>query len=145
MRSFLATIIVSQVLGLGLARAHGDSHPAPKTPPVTTDSVCSKFDKDVCAHVHFLTEVNSSEEAEFIFHVENDADIEVSHLVLDLWMEMGDGHGHSSAPVEVELSSFNHFKVKNAWFVMPGQWYIRSSFILGGVYYQLNIPVSVKE
>ncbi len=38
-----------------------------------------------------------------------------------LWMKMDGGHEHGSDKVEIEKKK-DHFKVKNVWFVMVGNW-----------------------
>ncbi len=149
MKNLFAITLISFLVGIsftGSAFAHEGGHPAPSpSAPGTSDSICSPEDPDVCAHVHFLSPVNTSQEASLIFHVENEPGLEVKDLKLDVWMDMGNGHGHSSAPVDFVVDSFNHYKVTNIWFVMPGQWFVRSSFTLGGNSFQINIPVLVQE
>lgn len=130
----------------GPAFAHNESHPAPQPggPQLTTpDEVCSTQLADLCAHVHFVKTPDSIEESAFIFHVETPNSEDIENLTLDLWMEMGSGHGHGSAPVVLEKVAKNKFKVSNAWFVMMGAWQIRSSFSINQISYKIIIPVNI--
>lgn len=126
--------------------AHNQNHPVPQpgSPQLTTpDEVCSTQLADLCAHVHFAKTPDSLTESSFIFHVETPNAEDIENLTLDLWMEMGSGHGHGSAPVVFEKVAKNKFKVTNAWFVMMGAWQIRSSFSINQNPYKIIIPVNI--
>lgn len=87
--------------------------------------------------------LNSRDEGRFIAHVETPAEALVTDLKVDLWMDMGGGHGHGSGPVTLKDGGSNHYAVTNAWFVMAGPWLVRLDFIFERRPYHLEIPVDV--
>lgn len=110
-----------------------------------TENVCSVDDAQVCAHLRFDSELNSTDEGKFVAHVLVPDNSQVNNFKLDLWMEMGH-HGHGSAPVEIlAMDEVNHYAISNAWFVMMGQWLVRVDFDYNGKSYHLEIPVNIKK
>jgi len=110
-----------------------------------TPDVCVEGAVKVCAHLGFEQKLNSSTEGQFKAHVMAANGAEVQNFKLDLWMEMGPGHGHGSSPVDVAPLARNMFKITNAWFVMPGEWQVRLFFTLDGQAYKIVIPVQIEE
>ncbi len=110
-----------------------------------TENVCVQGNVKVCAHLKFLSKIDSSNEGQFMAHILAPGNQEVQNLKIDLWMDMGAGHGHGSAPVDVQSLGKNKFKVTNAWFVMMGQWLVRLNFTIGQDAYEIHIPVNVNE
>jgi hypothetical protein len=110
-----------------------------------TPSVCSKDNASVCAHLGLPKTLNSHDEGRFMAHVETPQDAAVSNMKIDLWMDMGGGHGHSSSPVDIKDAGYNHFMVTNAWFVMEGTWLVRMDFDFEGAHYHLEVPVTVAQ
>ena len=113
----------------------------------STKEFCAENSKTTCAHAHFHEYPNTTEESEFVVHVEPTDDSQIiTDINVTLWMDMGEGHGHGSAPVEISPSDEeNHFNVQNAWFPMMGEWQIIVSFIDNGVLQTIKIPVQIKE
>ena len=111
-----------------------------------SENICSEKNASVCAHLKFLSSINTSDEGSFIVHVMTTNDSAISNLKVDLWMDMGSGHGHGSAPVNIATTDeVNHYLITNAWFVMPGTWFVRVSFDYNNEPISLNFPVQVQE
>ncbi len=108
-------------------------------------NVCSSVRQNICAHLGFEKPLNSKSEGEFMAHVTIPRNPEIQNFKLDLWMDMGGGHGHGSAPVDIKDLGANRFEISNAWFVMPGTWLVRMDFDFEGSHYRLEIPVLIKD
>jgi len=112
-----------------------------------SEELCSSLNPAVCAHLGFLTPLNSTSEGEFMVHVTDPTPVQ--NLEVELWMEMEGGHGHGSAPVEWKAVGSNRFHVTNVWFVMLGVWQVRVSFDRpsenGMQRHHLSFPVMIKE
>lgn len=107
--------------------------------------VCAANDNTVCAHVGYHWGLpTSTAEAKFVFHATPKTG-EISDLKIDLWMDMGGGHGHGSAPVVMAKMDANKYQISNAFFVMPGTWLVRADFNIGNEAFHLDIPVDVAE
>lgn len=141
-----AFIVLQLILVLFLANrvmAHGGGHQG-QTQAGQTPSVCTILNDKVCAHLFLLTELSPDVEGQFIVHVTpQDGEI-VKNLGVELWMNMGHGKGHGSAPVDLESLGDNKYKVTNAWFVMAGPWIVRLSFEIDQDYFEIEIPVTAK-
>lgn len=133
-KSFALTFLIIISTNLTQAQAHEHS-----------ETVCSSLRKDVCAHLGFEKPLAANVEAEFMAHVVTPGSQPISSFNLDLWMEMGGGHGHGSAPVEIHGGEKNLFKITNAWFVMMGQWMVRMDFDFEGAHHHIEIPVQIKN
>jgi hypothetical protein len=105
--------------------------------------VCADAAHLVCAQLQFLSVVNPSTEGRFIVKVTTPGNLLVQDFKLDLWMDMGNGHGHTSAPVDIQaLPAVNQFQIGNAWFVMQGTWLVRMDFDVQGQPQHIEIPVT---
>ncbi len=104
-----------------------------------SETVCSALDAKVCAHLGHMQK-KSNGEVQFVAHVELSA--QVSDMNVVLWMP---AMGHGSSPVKTELFAVNHYKVTQAYFIMPGQWEVRLTFAVNGVTHTLAIPVAVEQ
>ena len=114
---------------------------------IHTPDYCSIANIKSCAHLRFDKFPTTSEEGEFIVHITpaNPGTL-VTDLTVKLWMDMGNGHGHSSAPVEITpMDEANHFQVQNAWFVMRGTWNVIITYKEAGILQSLMIPLQIKE
>lgn len=115
------------------------------TEPNHSATICSLKQITTCAHLMYLTPIDSSNEGQFIVHVTTVDGSIATELKADLWMQMG-SHGHGSAPLNITtLNEPNHFKVTNAWFVMPGTWLVRLEFKIGTEIHSIEIPVTAIE
>ncbi len=108
-----------------------------------TPNYCSGASTQICAHLGYRAPFTTSEEGVFVVHILDQT--EVSNLQVSVWMDMGGGQGHGSAPVEVQALGDNHFQVQNAWFVMEGKWLVRITFDSNNQSHEISIPVLVKE
>ncbi len=109
-----------------------------------SETVCSVSNAAVCAHLGHFSTINTSVEGQFMAHVMTPENAEISDFSIDLWMDMGSGHSHGSAPLEWTRVDANKYQVKNAWFVMPGVWQVRLKFNLKGQAHSLIIRLPVK-
>jgi hypothetical protein len=110
-----------------------------------TKNYCSQAAQPVCAHLGYNGEFTSEAAGEFVFHVVSAGADRMKDLTIDLWMDMGDGHGHGSAPVTITQFGPGKYKVSDAWFVMPGQWLVRSTFTIDGVAHEIAIPLNIQR
>jgi hypothetical protein len=79
----------------------------------------------------------------FVWHMISADAKDIKDLKLDLWMDMGNGHGHGSAPLQWTQFGPGKFNVSNAYFLMQGAWQVRAQFSLRGQLHQLVIPVQI--
>ena len=112
---------------------------------IHTPNFCSSTKS--CAHLKFEKYPSTAEMSEFLIHVVPSVDSgKIENLTAKLWMEMGNGHGHGSAPLVVTLGEEeNHFNVTNGWFVMAGTWQVVLSFKENGIDQKIIIPLDIKE
>lgn len=135
--------IAAILLNLNTVFAHEDGDQT--TEPNHSATICSAKQITVCAHLKYLTAIDSSNEGQFIVHVMTVDGSIATDLSANLWMQMG-GHGHGSAPLNISATDeINHFNVTNAWFVMPGTWLVRLEFKIGTEVHNIEIPVEVTE
>lgn len=106
---------------------------------------CSSKNSQVCAVLEFTSPVNSYTEATFQVTFQLPAGQPPGDLKIRLWMDMGGGHGHGSAPVEIISENSGSVRVQNAWFVMMGQWLVQVNFVVAGTKHQIDFPVNVME
>lgn len=139
----LAALVLMSFFGLTAFAQSGNVIRAPKAGDKS--ALLCNDQKTVCAQLQFLVDLNSSEEASFLAAIETADNSPINNLKIDLWMSMGGGHGHGSAPVEMADDGVRRVKVTNAWFVMPGTWAIRLDFDVQGVHQHLEFPVSITE
>lgn len=114
---------------------------------IHSPNYCSSVLTKSCAHLKFEDYPTTTKEGEFIVHVlpEHSSTI-IKEIKVSLWMDMGNGNGHGSAPVEVlETEELNHFFVQNAWFVMKGNWLVRISYLENKIEQKIEIPLTIKE
>ncbi|MFN7729499.1 MAG: hypothetical protein ACK5P7_10120 [Bdellovibrio sp.] len=112
-----------------------------------TDEFCSQMTADLCVHIGYDKGPVSTEASQFMVHfTATTTDLAaLDHVALELWMDMGNGHGHGSAPVQIRRLNNDHFLATEAWFVMPGTWQVRINFTHNGVKDQIVIPMQVAE
>lgn len=134
MKLFLVAFVC--VFGL-ISFAQAEEHSA---------NVCASQNQNVCAHLgyHWGLPATSSE-GKFVFHAMTPNQSEISDLKIDLWMDMGNGHGHGSAPVALSKMGINKYVVSNAYFVMTGTWLVRADFKIGNDSFHLEFPVDVAQ
>ncbi|MBK7891132.1 MAG: FixH family protein [Bdellovibrionales bacterium] len=111
-----------------------------------TPQVCSATSADLCAHLGFKAEPNSTDATEFMLHFMPAASLdpkEIKNVTVTLWMDMG-GHGHGSSPVTITMLDYIRYTVSDAYFVMQGEWQVKVGFDYLGTAHEIVIPVEVK-
>lgn len=109
-----------------------------------TPDYCAVNNIDVCAHAGHMENFTSQGESKFVVHVSKSFGKAVEQMDVKLMMEMGNGHSHGTAPVQLTQFAPNKFKVDKAYFVMSGQWTIQLFFKIDGQIYNILIPVVIK-
>ncbi len=111
-----------------------------------SDTICAKEEPQLCLHVGFHSALNTEDPAEFMVHFTSPATMisEIGQLNVDLWMEMGGGHGHGAPPVTITKKAPGYYKVQDAYFMMSGTWIIQVKFDYKGQLLQINVPVAVQ-
>lgn len=107
-----------------------------------SENVCSSFNTQVCGHIGHMSGMRSDSEAQFVTHLEIPNEVQVSDLKVELWMPH---MGHGSSPVTITQFGVNKYKITEAYFIMPGAWEVRVSFILDGLQHKLHIPIEIAE
>jgi len=133
---FLFTTAIAMFLSLPLMATEQTNHSGVHTP-----NACLA-DKSVCAHLMFPKTPNSTDESQFIAHFLTQENVSLSQVHAILWM---DDMGHGSAPVEIIAKDNSHYLIKNAYFIMPGQWQVKLKFNANDVAQELIIPVLILE
>ncbi|RPJ66212.1 MAG: hypothetical protein EHM20_17545, partial [Alphaproteobacteria bacterium] len=64
-----------------------------------TPNYCSTVNTSNCAHLKFAKFPTSTEESKFIAHVLSASGEQIQNVKIKLWMDMGNGQGHGSAPL----------------------------------------------
>ncbi len=112
---------------------------------IHTPNYCSI--ENTCLHLKFTSAPTSRGENQFVIHFLPHVDSDkIEILAAKLWMDMGNGHGHGSAPLKLsKLDEANHFLVKNAYFVMMGPWKVVINYSVNGKNELIEVPVEVSE
>lgn len=110
-----------------------------------TPAVCAE-QTNLCFHLGFHDKAVVGEAAKFMLHflVDPTVGAEIRDVNVELWMDMGNGHGHGSSPVDLRQLDAVHYMVSNAYFVMEGEWTIKVSFTHNGKAYDLSVPYAVQ-
>ncbi len=139
MKLTLMTASVVMMLGICSLSARAFAH-ANHSP-----DICGTKVEGLCAHVGYPV-LNTQQAFELMVHFATGDGLDaklITNVTADLWMEMGNGQGHASAPVQVRQLSEDHFLVSEAYFPMAGEWLVRVNFAYAGTSQQLLIPVQV--
>lgn len=105
-----------------------------------SENVCSTADANVCAHLGFHSDLKSTEAGQFIVDIM--VQDQVENLQVTLWMP---DMGHGTSPVTLSDIGNSHWLVKDAWFVMPGNWVVKLDFVIAGTQHHIEIPVEIAE
>jgi nitrogen fixation protein FixH len=108
-----------------------------------TANYCSSTAPDICAHLGFEAEPNTTDEAQFMLDLapsKVDPAL-ITNVAVKLWM---DEMGHGSSPVTLAPFDEAHYEVTKAYFIMSGPWQVKVSFDYGGATHELVIPIDVK-
>lgn len=114
-----------------------------------TASYCSATAPDICAHLGYKDEPNTTDAASFMLHFTPAAAANVTLLTdvaVELSMEMmhnGQVMRHGSSPVTITPVDEVHFQVTDAYFLMSGTWDVVVTFKYDGVEHMLSIPMPV--
>lgn len=104
---------------------------------------CAKNEKPSCIQLTQENPFTSQSEGEFDLQILEPN--EIFDLEVILWMDMGGGHGHGTGPVEIQNLGSNRFHIRNAWFVMKGQWFIKLRFTSADRLQEISIPVAITQ
>lgn len=112
---------------------------------IHTPNYCSV--ENTCLHLRFDSAPTTRGENQFIIHFLPHIDTDkIENLTAKLWMDMGNGHGHGSAPLKLStMTEANHFLVTNAYFVMMGPWKVIINYSVNGKSEQVEVPLMIKE
>ncbi len=110
-----------------------------------SENFCSETDANVCAHIGYNEEFTAEKYYEFVLHSTAPNADKIENLSIELWMDMGNGHGHGSVPVQFSKFGPGLFKVTQVYFIMMGEWQIKVNFDLEGKNHQLIIPVQINK
>lgn len=146
MTKFFSIVITSILSGSIALACHGDEVDKGTTPQPgdKTKQYCLSDETSVCSFIWFQSHINSNTPGKFVVKVLG-ADINGADVKVDLWMDMGNGHGHGSAPVKMTEISQNTYQIEEAHFIMAGEWLVRVQFTLNGKLAKIEIPVYVSE
>lgn len=128
---FIFALLLSVV---GYAEDH--SH----TPPV-----CAADQEEVCLHLGIHGDLIANQEVKFMVHflVANEVAAKLSDLTVELWMDMGEGHGHGSSPVTITEKAPGKYVVTDAYFLMAGEWQVKVGYNFEGQHHEIIVPVII--
>ena len=111
-----------------------------------SETICSTQFSDVCLHLGIHQKLNTTDAGMFMVHFLLDPTqaANINNLTVELWMDMGNGHGHGSAPVKVTPNGPGKYLVTDAYFVMEGQWLVKVGFDYQGAHEVITVPVQVE-
>lgn len=111
-----------------------------------SDTICAKEEPQLCLHLGFHSELNTEDAAEFMVHFTSPAAMvnQIGQLNVEMWMDMGEGHGHGAPPVTLTKKAPGYYKVTDAYFMMAGTWIIQVKFDYNGKLVQINVPVTIQ-
>lgn len=111
-----------------------------------SETVCSANFSDVCLHLGIHQKLNTSDAGTFVVHflVDENQAANIQNLNVTLWMDMGGGHGHGSAPVKVTPKGPGKYLVTEAYFVMEGEWLVKIGFDYQGTRQEISIPLIIE-
>jgi len=124
-------------ININLVIAHEGGHHTP--------NICSVTNS--CAHLKFDEYPTSKSMSSFLIHIlPANPNSLIENLSAKLWMDMGNGHGHGSAPLVITNNEEeNHYDVTNGWFVMPGIWQVILKYKENGLDQQIILPIVINE
>jgi hypothetical protein len=136
-RFFALALLASVSMFANVPSASAHSH--------HTANYCSTTLPDVCAHLGFENEPNSTDEAQFMLDLApSKANLsKITKVAVALEMNMN-GMTHGSSPVTLTPVDAAHYEVTKAYFVMSGAWHVKVTFELNGAAGELSIPIDVK-
>jgi hypothetical protein len=133
----MKSLILAFVLAfVGFTTAQAEDHSA---------GVCVE-DTALCLHLGFHQKPVVNAESKFMVHflVQPDVAAQISNVAVELWMDMGNGHGHGSAPVEVKKMNETHYLASKAYFLMEGEWIVRVTFDYLGESKLIEVPYIIE-
>ena len=135
MKNFFSLVVVASFSMFATA-AYAHSH--------HTANYCSMTAPDVCAHLGFENEPNSTDEAQVMLDLApSKANLsKITDVGVALQMDMG-GMPHGSSPVTLAPVDAAHYEVTKAYFVMTGTWQVKVTFVYNGTPGELLIPIEV--
>lgn len=141
--TFLGILFTVSLVSIAQATNGIDRGTTPQ-PGDTTQSYCLTENQSICSYLLFQTEANTKTPAKFIVKVIG-SELRAGDVAVDLWMRMGNGHEHGSAPVKMTLLSGDSLLIEDAYFVMGGEWLVRVKLTIEGRLEIIEIPVRVSR
>lgn len=102
-------------------------------------------EKGICANLNFTDGISRKNDSSFSIEFlgpDKKALTLKKTPEIKLWMVMKSGHGHGSEKLEIQKID-QKYMVKNVWFLMMGEWQIKTKFIYGDRVVLATIPVCV--
>jgi hypothetical protein len=133
MKVFIFSFLI--FLSTSFAQAHDHS-----------ETICSENFSDVCLHLGIHQKLNTTDAGSFLVHflVDETQSTNIQNLTVALWMDMGGGHGHGSAPVKVTPKGPGKYLVTDAYFVMGGNWLVKVGFDYQGSHQEIAVPLVIE-
>ncbi len=131
----LTVLTIMPLLSIPTALAHAHH----------TANFCSATAADVCAHLGFNAEPNSTSEAIFMldFAPSKIDPALITNVTVKLVMDMN-GTSHSARPVIIKAVNAAHYEVSKVYFSMTGPWIVKAGFDYLGSSHEVIIPIDVK-
>lgn len=110
-----------------------------------TANFCSMTAPDICAHLGFEVEPNSTDELIFMLDFapsKNDPAL-ITNVTVKLNMDMP-GMQHGARSVTIVPADAAHYEVSKAYFSMPGQWQVKVGFTYNGAVHEVIVLVDVR-
>ena len=135
--TLLALIVAIATFTFKCPKAFAHSH--------HTANYCSATAPDVCAHLGFKNEPNTTDESVFMLDfAPSKANVtQITNITVKVAMDMA-GTQHRAAPVTITPANAAHYEVSKAYFSMTGQWKLKVGFDYAGAKHEVIIPIDVK-
>lgn len=102
---------------------------------------------NVCVSLNFTSKISRKADSQFLISFSDKAGKSLSldqNPKIDLWMVMKSGHGHGSEALKI-VKIKNKYMVSNVWFLMLGEWKVRTSFSIKSKKFSRELSVCVKR
>ena len=110
-----------------------------------TSNFCSTTATDICAHLGFDAEPNSTDEAIFMldFAPSKVDPTLITNVTMKIVMDMS-GTPNGTRPVTITAINSAHYEISKAYFSMAGPWMLKAGFDFNGASHEVVIPLDVK-
>lgn len=130
-------LMICLLLGLGTSQSLATEDHTPE--------MCAE-NTNLCLHLGFHEKAIVGSESKFMVHFMVDPAMatDITDVQVELTMDMGNGHNHGTAPVEIKKLDSVHYLVSKAYFVMEGEWTISVFFKYQGQEMEIIVPYIVE-